>query len=67
MTTKWNDLKEVKPKMSNGSDVYPYLVTDGMDEYVAWTSDGDVWKYSHCCGCYELNITHWMELPEIPK
>lgn len=58
-------------------DKYPtdkkILITDGVDIYVSteWYIDKDSLKidfsYSDCCGCHATGITHWMELPELPK
>lgn len=60
---KWISIKD-----GNFPHEKSFLVTDGCEHFVAWKKNGDdKFYYSYCCGCRVENVTHWMELPEMPN
>lgn len=60
---KWNDIKKQEPPCAGS-----YLVTDGEDiqimDYFGKYKGADEWSSRVCC---TLDVTHWMELPELPN
>ena len=60
---KWINIKDCVPIKSE-----KFLVTNGK-EIEIMTYFGD-WKGSHDWGSYNgnaIDVTHWMDLPEVPK
>lgn len=68
----------VKDKLPAKDDYNDYLITDGEHCYVGhYRHDADAWDNSklgwiQCTDVvtdetYEINITHWMPLPELPN
>lgn len=67
----WISVSDILP-----SDRQDYLLTDGEHCYVGhYRPDAKAWDHSmlgwvqHCCAdgnVEDVNITHWMPLPELP-
>ena len=72
---KWISVKDKLPEKGDYND---YLITDGKHCYVGYyRHDADAWDNSalgwiqgisaDTDETYDINITHWMPLPELPK
>lgn len=67
----------VKDKLPEKGDYNDYLITDGEHCYVGYyRHDADAWDsklgwiqgmYADTGETYDINITHWMPLPELPN
>lgn len=62
----------VKNKLHEKGDYNDYLITDGKNCYVGCYLyvqglDINVWMSSMGRSLNDINITHWMPLPELPK
>lgn len=74
MMNKWISVKDKLPEKGDYND---YLITDGEHCYVGhYRHDADAWDsklgwiqgmYADTGETYDINITHWMPLPELPK
>lgn len=75
MMSEWISVKDKLPAKDDYND---YLITDGEHCYVGhYRHDADAWDNSklgwiQCMDVvtdetYEINITHWMPLPELPN
>ena len=62
---KWINVKERLPENGDYND---YLITDGKNCYVCcYLYIHNVWMSSMGRSLNDINITHWMPLPELPK
>lgn len=73
--SKWINVKDKLPTKDDYND---YLITDGKHCYVGYyRHDADAWdnvrlgwiqgRYADTGKPYDIAITHWMPLPELPK
>ena len=68
--TEWQPI-ETAPKPVYNEETWEngqasFLVWDGKQ---VWCVDPDLYPHSNGCGCcaYEIQATHWMQLPAPPK
>ena len=66
MKNNFGEWVSVKDRLPNGSK--EYLVTDGEFYVVGYFSIHTLWNVDDFDSWFdEKDITHWMELPELPK